>query len=541
MHIVPLILALLSVGALAVYLSMITQRSAAVSAYRHFLLALATLLVGESILRLSDPGGHTFLIALRLIYYPGQVFLFITACRFATVYPFHRPLPAWASILTFVLGGFFSVWPFLIAPDTTVLLTGRHGFVHPFLLDKAVFGSTLAAFKDLFLFLLAATALARLTWNHLMADQARVKNHLRYLLLSVAGPLLLGGGTDLWLPWLLPEHPPYPLMSVGAILCALVFSYAMTTHQVLDLRLVVKNSLLYSILTAVISFLYLALAEVSTFLVQFVIPKATLMVSYLFVLAMLLLVAPLRNKIQWFLDSYIFRDKYQYQHVLEELFRVIPFVHDRNRLIPAVLDLIRKHFRARTLALVAPGETPPVTILDSGSGYRTLPHAPFSDKSRLFRWFNTDNPGCGHLLINPAASSESSEYLELLDEASLLGDVNPTVVLPLSCDGVIGVLFLGDREGGRLYSADDLMVLETIVQEFAVCLERLRAMDQRTRERLDGLQKHESARRQGSMKDTLRILRRLREGFDKNRKRSELRDMVAQEEERLAKELEGKT
>jgi hypothetical protein len=410
---------------------------------------------------------------------------------------------------------------------------GPWGFVQPNQLSQVAYGSSLSFIKDAILLLLLGSGIVFLLLAHTIADNARLKNHINYLLIVTIGPLFLGSATNFIMPYFQVTNAPFPLLSVGAIISAIVFSYAMSQHQILELRLVIKNSFLYSMLTAIISAAYLAVAQISTFMLTFILPKATILVSYLFVMATLLLAAPLRNKIQWFLDSYIFRDKYEYHHVLNETFAILSCMEERNRLLPALLSLIRKHFRARSIMLILPEDIPAVSIHGETGGYSTRTQTPLTLDAKIMEHFTHQLPTPKPLIINPGVSHISAKFQQLLDEVKLVSEISPAAIIPLYTDRVIGIMILDERDNNRLYGDSDLEILATISREMTTTLLRIRNSHSMANRKITGVTTEVASQRLSDLRNSLRVIQRVKEGFDKKTKREFLQEMISEEEKRL--------
>jgi len=306
----------------------------------------------------------------------------------------------------------------------------------------------------------------------------------------------------------------------------------MSTHEILELRLVIKNSLLYSLLTAIISALYLILAQIATVFVSILIPKATLVVSYTFVMFTLLVIAPLRNKLQWFLDSYIFQDKYNHQHVLNELFSIIPYITEKNKLIPSVLSLIKKNLKSKEIILILPKDTPPIYVLSKAEGFSTISHSPFTSKSALFN-FLSSNKNMEVINVNHASITGKKIYTTIMEELKLVDFMHPSFILPLRSEKLIGILLVGDKENGRFYNDEEIEIIKVIGRELTVCLERLNTLDEKSRKKGENLKKAADNHRISDLKNSLRVMQDLQREFEKNAKRQILKDMVDKEITRL--------
>jgi len=114
----------------------------------------------------------------------------------------------------------------------------------------------------------------------------------------------IGGATNFPLFYNIPI-PPYGniLVSVGG----LSFIYAMLRHRLLNIELVVRKSLIYSILIAFITSVYLVVVLLAERIFQGLIGYKSIIVSLSAAFLIALFFIPLRNKIQHFVDKYFFK------------------------------------------------------------------------------------------------------------------------------------------------------------------------------------------------------------------------------------------
>lgn len=506
------------------------NRKLATRYYKGFLTALAAWLVGEAFVRLSPAGAPAFSVGLRMFAYPGQAAAFALLFLFAREYPAKRAAPAGVVPAVLVGSVAFGLYPYLVAPALDGLRPGPWGFPLPAALDAAAFGPSFALARSLFLAALLLDAAAGFVRALLACPSGAARTPLLYLTVAALGPLSLGALTEHLLPRLLP-HPVYPLFGFGALLSALVFCAAMTRHEMLELRLVVRDSLVYSLLTALVSGGYLFAAKVGYVVFNLLIPASTFLASYLLLLLTLLVIAPLRNHLQQLLDRTLFRGRTDAALLLRELFALLSTVDDRARLAPQALSALRRHLKLESAALLLPGETPPVLLSGGDEKYRTAPEG-LPETSPLFAWFAA-RPDAPYLTVNSALASAEPERLAAIDEAARLPWIHASAVLPLRADRLVGLLVLGDRDDRRPLSPADLPPVAAVAEELARALVRLRVFEGSERKRLEGQRVHADDRLLFALKEEKRALARLRGELSRNAARSALEKALDEEEKRV--------
>lgn len=129
------------------------------------------------------------------------------------------------------------------------------------------------------------------------------RNQFKYLFFGILVGHL-GGFTTFPLVFNIPVYP------FGAYLVPvyiLTTSYAIVKHQLMDIRIVFKKSIIYSISIATISILYLLSIFTLEKLAQEIFGYHSLAISIGTAFALGLFFIPIRHKIQYFMDKYFFR------------------------------------------------------------------------------------------------------------------------------------------------------------------------------------------------------------------------------------------
>ena len=110
-----------------------------------------------------------------------------------------------------------------------------------------------------------------------------------------------------------------PILPVGDVLVSaytVFITYAIFRYQLMDIRLPLKKSLVYTILITVITVLYLACVYIMEHIIQSIVGYKSLLVSMGFAIIIALVFTPLKNFIQTFIENAFFRGSYA--HIAEE-------------------------------------------------------------------------------------------------------------------------------------------------------------------------------------------------------------------------------
>ncbi|OGB87279.1 hypothetical protein A3H38_05530 [candidate division WOR-1 bacterium RIFCSPLOWO2_02_FULL_46_20] len=141
------------------------------------------------------------------------------------------------------------------------------------------------------------------------------RNQLLYLIL---GALIgfSGGATTFFPVWGID----FPILSRYALpLYVLITIYAILKHKLLNISVIVREGLIYSVLTLFFTGFYVSAVLITNyFLSRFVSLNPALTIA-LVVFASVLIFQPLRDKVQRLIDQVFFRGEYQYKKTINDL------------------------------------------------------------------------------------------------------------------------------------------------------------------------------------------------------------------------------
>ena len=124
-------------------------------------------------------------------------------------------------------------------------------------------------------------------------------------LFAFVGILGFLGGTMNFLPFYNIAIYPYGNFSVSVY--SIIITYAILKHQLLDIDVVIKKSLAYSFLIALITIFYVLIVLVLEKLLQEFFGYHSILTSIITAVLLVIILVPLRNKIQQFIDRLFFK------------------------------------------------------------------------------------------------------------------------------------------------------------------------------------------------------------------------------------------
>jgi len=242
------------------------------------------------------------------------------------------------------------------------------------------------------------------------------------------------------------------VLSLG--LLPLTFGYAIFRYRLMDVDLISKRGVVYTLALAIVVGLYFALVGGVAWLVQMQKPTSGALGLILAMVVTALLFDPVRKWIQDRVDQFFYRTRYDYRRTLIEFARDLSSETDLAALLSSVLDRLARTLAVDRLAIfVNTGEEPERFVLAKSSNLK----AP-DDLDLSFLSVPRPEPA-GHMFFEnthqvPRETGGSQEAIARLDL---------NYYIPCRAQQkTIAVLGLGKTTKGDFLSSEDVELLETL-------------------------------------------------------------------------------
>jgi len=264
----------------------------------------------------------------------------------------------------------------------------------------------------------------------------------------------------LWLISLVVRLPQQALEAalMPQVLIPLSLTYALFKYRLMDVDILIKRGMIYTVTTLVLFVMYLLL---TISWVQFVLPQAgrgkIAAVASLTTLLAALLFQPLRDRVRALVDRFYYKDSYDYRRTLVQFSREMTSSLDLQELSGLLLSHIRSTFKV---------ERADILLKVSLNRFES-----FTDHATRI------NPGLGLLTRLTGEhfvfvdQSESLD-LELVDDQEMLRGLNFNYYIPCKFQrNIMAILALSKREKGDYLSSEDLDLLLTLANQLAIVIE----------------------------------------------------------------------
>lgn len=300
----------------------------------------------------------------------------------------------------------------------------------------------------------------------LLETQSILKNRLKYVFcgFGILG-LLIGMNT---LPLL--GYAVYPLGNFSFIPLS-IFAVGLFRHDLLDMGILIRRSVIYSLLTLTLTLLY---ALILTGINMIVSDRAS--VSPYFPLFFFIMVSvvfgPVKTRIQNLVDRYFFKGRYEYRKTIKQLSQTISAVLDIGQIADLLVETISNSMQVSHCCMYVSDEaTPPAYVRCRNNGNSPLPPDVIAGNSALVvRMKHRKKP----IKKNPQMlQSEDALTRQIFEE---LESIRAEVVFPMIFENTLnGFLAIGNKKSGDLFQAEDMDLLETLVNQSSLSIENARS------------------------------------------------------------------
>ncbi|OGW83898.1 MAG: hypothetical protein A2987_06875 [Omnitrophica bacterium RIFCSPLOWO2_01_FULL_45_10] len=319
---------------------------------------------------------------------------------------------------------------------------------------------------------------------------------INYFLWAMA-PAFYGGGTAFIMVFGIDFYP-FPHITVPFY--PVVMTYAILRHGLMDIEVIIRKTLVFAgLVLMVMAIVGTVTSLTQSYLGEFLNISPTVS-TILSVLIAILLYDPTRRLLVNLTDNYLFQKKFDYQKLLKDASEGISQIKSLHHLLSLVTHFITMRIRVKSAAVLIYDTKNHYYRLAYLRGYPTVGQRAEGEGQRDGKtlWLKE-----GHVF---PARDPLIEYLQVKRQAIDLeriknrteqkskqqdGDYDyqaikqrmeefhtHCAVPSFLSDRLLGILLLGEKKSGDIYTEEDLNVLYTIAQESAIAIENARLYDE---------------------------------------------------------------
>ncbi len=251
---------------------------------------------------------------------------------------------------------------------------------------------------------------------------------------------------------------PLNYLTLGFAIFPAAIAYAIARHDLFGVDRIIRRTVGYVVVTAVILLIYAALLA---FIDYVILPDMYASPAVHGLVTMLLVVVfnPLRSRIQALIDYLYFRAPYDYRSTVAAASRALASILDVDTLVTRLTGIITDQMQVTRAD---------VWLLDKArAAYVGTDGArPLAADAPLVRYLALPSTRTLHIAIGRMSGRVSNEVL------TDMVAIDAVLAIPMHFEQrLVGFLALDEKESGRFYSTEDLELLTTLASQAAVALE----------------------------------------------------------------------
>ena len=274
----------------------------------------------------------------------------------------------------------------------------------------------------------------------------------------------------------------------------MLFGYAIFRYGLMDMDIVVRRSLTYGAVTAVVAAIYLVtvFGLKSLFSYFFVIRE-----NHIIDIVSLALIAvvfdPIKQRFQLGIDRLFYRERYDYQRALLEFTQELPRLLELDKILSSIVTRISSTMHIEKISVTLCG------IKDCSCVAKNMDSVACefkeTDRGLIALLRKTRKP------IDLYAFKSTNEFMEF-DSAEKEKLLQAGVVLSIPMflqDQLVGFINIGPKMSGRGYSQEDINLLATVAGQAAIAIDNSRL--------------HKAELEQERIKEELDLARKIQQGL----------------------------
>lgn len=265
-----------------------------------------------------------------------------------------------------------------------------------------------------------------------------------------------------------------PVLGFGVFfsLFPLSIGYTIVKHDLFAIDVIVRRTYGYLLSTAAIVASYAALVTIANLTLGTADAARSPVFAVGFALVVVFFFEPLHRRIQAFVDRTFYRQHYDYRTAIKSLSEAMTSILDPQLILKTLAGAVVKEMVLENGVLLLPAEGlgHEVKVVE-GIDAAALPVHRLAQDDPLVRLVEQTR---GHVLRHDVAMNPAYEEQRAALERSLAA-LSAELVLPmLYKDELRGLLSLGRKKSGKLFTPEDFDLLRTMLNQSAIALENAR-------------------------------------------------------------------
>jgi serine phosphatase RsbU (regulator of sigma subunit) len=263
------------------------------------------------------------------------------------------------------------------------------------------------------------------------------------------------------------------LTTIPMLIFPASIAYAIAKHDLFAIDLIVRRTAGYVLSTATIVGAYALLVTVLNVIFQSSETARSPLFSLAFALTVVFLFEPLHKRIQGFVDRVFYRQHYDYRKTIRDISEAMISILDQEVIVRTLIStVVHEMFLENGVLLLADasGKTYQVRVVE-GVDADSLGAKQLGEDDPLVQAFEAQNDAM--LRYDIDLQPRYGPHREALRQT--FQALASELILPMKYkDAICGIICLGRKKSGKMFTPEDLDLLKTIINQSAVALENAR-------------------------------------------------------------------
>ena len=277
--------------------------------------------------------------------------------------------------------------------------------------------------------------------------------------------------------------PIYPYSNILIGIYPLIFAYAILRYRLMDIHLVIKKTLIYSLAAGVLTSLFVVLVLAMTEFLSGLIGITSFTITVIAALVIAILFNPLRNRIQIFVDKVFYKKTYDFYATIRKVSHDLASMFDVNSIYSFVGDIILSTLGLKNIYLLS--------AVPNGE-YEVVYYRSFEkEKDKEEKEQKEDESGENVLKIDGNSEMikhlKTSDKIVILDELPAITEIigqetinnitsnlipfDGEAVMPVFVDNNLELLIvLGEKLSGDFFTDEDIKLLDTVAHQSSIAI-----------------------------------------------------------------------
>jgi phosphoserine phosphatase RsbU/P len=279
------------------------------------------------------------------------------------------------------------------------------------------------------------------------------------------------------------------------LLLPVSFGYSIFKYRLMDIDFVIKRSLMYAMVTAMLAGLYLLLVYLIGKAMSYALGIEENQIGSLFAFVILAFAFdPLKRKAQDWIDRVFYQDRYNYQKALLEFSQELPTKIHLDQILSSMISRISTTMHVEKVAVVLCDD---VEGCSSSTQHIESADCAFGrEPDGLLALLRTTRTAQSFALL----STEPDLYTIHASDKEKILRAGVVLSVPMFMQGrLIGAMMVGPKMSDKVYSQEDIDLLATVGGQAAVAIENARL--------------HESEIEMKRIEEELALARKIQQGL----------------------------